>query len=375
MAGYSAPQFLHIFDLPLLRGDAERALDNPSSVIVSEKTALNLFGSVDVLERTITQDGIDLTITGVLGPLPQPTSIGPDARLFGTPRFDVLMSENAIPACDPAASFAREDWLSPRNFTYVLFRPDGAFSAEDLNRDFPAFKQRHVPADMQISFVAKPLSIFGFATIDFVSDQIGVPIKVLILVLGGIILAIACVNYANLAVAQSIGRVYEIGLRKVLGASREQLIFQYFLEAALLTAFACLIAMTFLLLLSPVFSAITGPEVVSFLSQTTSFWGGLAVVFTAVTIAAGFYPALVLSRPTPLGLMREGEHNLGRRAGLNILVVTQFALASLLLVAVFVFSAQKTALLDLASTVTNDPVVIINNMKSARLTSTRLRKN
>src|SRR5262249_28914113 len=155
------------------------------------------------------------------------------------------------------------------------------------------------------------------------------------------VLAIACVNYANLATARAAGRARDVGLRKALGANSGHIMAQHLLEAALLTAVALALALGLIALVVPVLRAESGIDLrVSLLADATSWLSLLALVVT-VTLAAGAYRAFVLSRVRPVFALRVGRLRIGPRSLATLLVGTQFAVTSFLLIAVTVTFLQN----------------------------------
>lgn len=394
------PEFLDIFDLPFIAGDPQTALRAPDGVLLTEAAALRLFSTRDALGKTVTLGGnlIDATVTGIIGPIPEPSHIGsgPSASL----QFDLMApwdlyerlreAVNRPPTPPPAASEPAaggsdnnasagapppeappevENWLGGYCCTtYVMLSRDSNVSGAELNRRLAAFAARHVPAEQlelaNLEVGAVPVS--GLMVTQLDAQLIGgtrgaLSITTLLFALGALVLLVACVNYANLATARAARRAREIGLRKVIGAHRSQVIAQYLLEAALLTLAALALAVAAVALLAPVVRDAVGVDMRLAMASDARFWWFIAALLAGVTLLGGAYPALVLSRVRPIEALRLGRVRIGPRFASTVLVGAQFAAASFLLIAVIVMYTQNAALKRTGLGSTRDQHLVINN--------------
>jgi putative ABC transport system permease protein len=185
-----------------------------------------------------------------------------------------------------------------------------------------------------------------------------------LLVLGGLVLGVACINYANLATARAARRVREIGVRKALGASPGQVAVQSFFEAAMLTLAALLVALAVFAAAQPLVKDLLGAELRSTFFSSLRMWPALLALVIVVTLAAGAYPALVLSRVRPVNALAVAQARLGSTVFSTVLVGTQFAVASFLLIALTVISIQNAAMHRTALSSIEDPLVLIENPTS-----------
>lgn len=217
---------------------------------------------------------------------------------------------------------------------------------------------------MRFEVGAIPLS--GLAVTDLNSELFGgaseyVSVATILMLLGGLILAVACINYANLATARAAGRGRDVGLRKVVGAKRHQIMLQYSFEAGLLVFSGAVLAILCLAAIAPVLDATVDMNVIPVVLPLGRFW--LFVLFTlvAVTLAAGAYPALVLSGSRPIETLRLGRRRAAPPFVAALLVGTQFVAASFLLIMVIVVSAQNGELRRAAFGMNVDPLLVIDN--------------
>jgi putative ABC transport system permease protein len=187
----------------------------------------------------------------------------------------------------------------------------------------------------------------------------------MLLLLGVVVLVVACINYANLATARAVDHVRDVGIRKFLGARPRHIAAQYLLDAGLVTGAGALVALVLIALLVPVFAATSGIDLrIALLdgAQSLEFFILLLVI---VTLAAGAYPALVLSRLRPVWALHAGNTSLGSRLFSTALVGVQFAIASLLSIAAVLTYLQNQELRRTGLQATQDPHVIIENFYTA----------
>jgi putative ABC transport system permease protein len=337
------PAFLDIFQLPFVRGSAGSALPNVRSVVLTESEALRQFGSLDVIGRTVTETSEgqreDYTVTAILADLPGNTHLRFDA-LF---RFD--------PSDYPDGIAIGRNWGQMNQFHYVRLRP-GADPAA-INAAFPAWERRMMPpepgqtrsrADI-VDFRLTPLADvhLGDAQQGAMSPGNDRRTVATFSIVAALILFMACINFINLSTARAGQRAREVALRKVLGASRKQLIGQFLGESMLVALISMLIALTMVELALPRLAAALDADLhLSYLGQ-----GGFLPHVIALTLlvgaVGGLYPAFVLSRFQPASVLKANKGSAetqgsGRLRGL--LVVAQFAVSIGLIVCTWVVYSQ-----------------------------------
>jgi putative ABC transport system permease protein len=294
-------------------------------------------------------------------------------RTDGAPlRFDMLVStdvRNAIQAAmyDPrVVEFQRQGWAGGSAITYLVLPDDPAVSAGDLERRFGDFVTRRVPetqrATMDVTFGLLPVRDLLRTSVDaeLFSGDFGVSVSSVLLTLGALVLAIACVNYANLATARAARRLREVGLRKALGAAPAQIALQHLLEAAMLTVAALAGALVLLRAALPVLETISGMSLGAVLFDGPRIWLFATAIGAAATLAAGTYPALAMARVGPIAALRAAAP-LGAKRLAAVLVGVQFAAASLLVIAVTVIALQNDRLVETGLGAVTDPLVLIEN--------------
>jgi len=326
---FADPDVLRIFNYTFIQGAERTALQAPNSVIITESTARQYFGTTNVLNRSIRfQDKLDLKITGVIKDLPNNMSRS----------FDYLMPWSAY-----ELQFAWVKEPNWENFSFTtLLRIDPAANVDQINNSIKDLyhKNRFALKVLPFLFNYSKLHLYG----EFVNGMsTGGSIEQLRLFMGlavGILL-IACINFMNMATAKSEKRAKEVGIRKTIGASRSSLVHQFLMESLVLTLVAAIVAMVLIEMWIPFFNSLLEIKLGIDYSQLY-IWLGLFAVVLITGLIAGSYPAFYLSSFNPVQILR--KRNQGR--GLfsitlrQILVVGQFAFAVILIIATTVIYQQ-----------------------------------
>lgn len=322
-----------IFDFSYLSGGPD-SLDDPSAVILTASLAKKLFGSISVIGETLSLDHEhDFRVAAVIEDLPQDSHftsslLGGDVEMFASLKTLAAMTDE---------DFA-SDWgnLSMGELTYMLLPADK--SGDWLEDQINAIFQRNADAD-QLEFIPG-LKVHPLVDANtMIWQATGIPAIDSIRLLGLMVLIIACVNYTNLATAQSFGRAREVGLRKTFGASRRQLLLQFLIESLTITVIAMLLAIACLEVMIPLFNQWSGKNLALNYRQVAPF-----LVLTAVSVGllAGAYPAIMITRLTPIDSLRNSLQ-LGSRGGLfrSVMIGVQFSLSIFMLAMVLVVYFQN----------------------------------
>lgn len=343
------PHFFEVFDFPLIHGNHRTALSDPFGIVLSEDMALKYFGSLDVVGKTIEMKQNDefkpYSVTAVAKRCPQNSSI----------KFDFL-----LPMVVPAGHL--EDKMNWFNFflnTFVVLAPGAdQVKVEAKMKQVYESDARDVIVKLREEYDEKGSQAYLLQPLK--SLHLGVEYGVsngledgsnpwYAYVLTGIalfILLIACINFINLTIARSIKRSREIGIRKVVGSSRKQLIIQFIGESFLLSLFAFLLALLLVQVSLPIFNSLSNKALsLSYLLdyKLIAFYILLLVV---TALLAGFYPALVLSGFQPVKTLY-GRFSLGGRNYLQRgLVILQFSLATILVIGTITIFRQFNYMLN-----------------------------
>ena len=363
------PEFLRIFDLDFRAGEPAAAVTSAHSAIITERTAARLFGKGTALGRRILlQNHTEVTVTGVVAAVPQPSHL---AEGSGNPLgFDILVPMQLVPEMKTSAGIGvtmnpnDQDWSGTWYRTYVLFPANGSFTPKEFIEQLPAFAERRANATGSpfISVLgAVPVSHVVLALNEAVYGGGAMPITTMIFLLDALILAIACINYANLAVAIATTRMKELGVRKVLGATRLHLMRQCLVEVALLglTAVA-LVVLLATLVIEPVNRVLQTNFTLASLLRP-QLWLMVVGLVAAISVMGGVYPALALARVRPADALRAGNAKAGPRFVPTLLVGVQFSAASFLLVVALVMAQQNRMMQERGLQGGRNSVVVLAN--------------
>ena len=324
------PNVFDFFNLEFVRGDAASALASPANVVLSERAADRYFGSEDPMGQTMNLLGqMDVTVTGIFRDLPDNTHMA----------FELVGSLEAIPLI--MGPEALQSWGSNNYFTYLRL-PEG-YDPRNLSARFEEFLIKHRGEDAP-SGTALGLQLLTDIHLTSNRDSewrtngsLGTVYTFSAVAV--VVLLIACVNFMNLTTARSTQRAREVGIRKVVGARRSQLMGQFLGESMLLTAVAMLLAVALVELALPPFAA--------FLEKTLEFSPAEPATLLAlvggtllVGLVAGSYPAFYLSHFRPVEVLKGSVSGGGSPLLRKALVIFQFTTSIALLIATGVAMAQ-----------------------------------
>lgn len=334
----------HLFDvfrIDVVKGNPAKALSDPYSVMLSETVAKKYFGDEEPMNKMIRLDNqLNMKVTGVFRSLPANTHLHPEIMIsFNTLKDTAIYGEENL----------RTNWGNNSFFTYMVM-PEG-FQPEKMEAQFPAFLDRHMPANAQAKFkpsqgtalaLQKLTDIHLRSHLDYEAEENGDIKRVYIFAaIALFILLIACINYMNLSTARSALRAREIGVRKVVGARRKEIIAQFLSESVMISFMALALAFAFTWLTLPWLNQLSGQQLsLSTLLEWQTLIPIILVPF-AVGIVSGIYPALFMSSFKPVmvlkGLFRAGGANISFR---QVLVTLQFAISIVLIVSTAVVFKQ-----------------------------------
>ena len=345
---FTEPSFFAMFNYPLLAG-SYASLKEPNNVLLTKEVAERYFGEwKQAMGKTIKlemggymfEHGVDvLKVSGILAPIPANT----DFRLklvvaYGTGATGSIMAKNT-------------DWADMTNAgfgCYILIPP--ALAAADFNRQLNVYTGKVQTPQNRNTYLIQPLNAVHYDTQagNYSNRTISRNLINVLWLIAAFILLIACVNFINLSTAQAVNRAKEVGVRKVLGSNKMQLQVQFIIEAFLLVAGAVMLAAIIahltlpyvnqLLDLSLSFNWISNPPIILFLLTVTA----------AVTVLAGFYPSVILSRFNPVHALKS-KQAANAAKGISLrrgLVVFQFIIAQALIIGTFIIVKQMGYFMD-----------------------------
>ncbi len=329
---YADESFFKIFSFPLVKGDVTTALNADDKVVVTESTAKKYFGTTDVIGNVLRiGDTKDFIISGVAKDVPRNSQI----------QFDFVINFHNLSAAKD------EIWWTANYVTYLLLQAKDQFSG--LQQQIASYmktdavrKEARMQGGDYLTYHLDPLTkVHLYSALDGFEPNGNITYVYILAAIAVLILIIACVNYTNLAVAQSAGRSGEIGVRKVMGALRTQLFTQFIGEALLVTLIAMILAVLLSTQLLPYFNAVTGKHIV--VADLLSLKPLLIILLTGVIISfiAGIYPALILSGSVIIKILKQGFSFSSSGTGLRkSLIVVQFVISMSLIIATIIILQQ-----------------------------------
>jgi len=326
---YADSNFFDIFSFKLLRGNIHNALAAPYNVILTESTAKKYFGNVNPINKTLRvgNDSNLYRVTGVMKDCPSNSQI----------QFDFLASFSSLGITQDYES----SYWDANYTTYLLLKNKNAIN--QLQAKLPAFMKKEMEGQgASISFHLEPFRrIHLYSPYDsFVPNNSIIYIYILAAV-ALLILIIACSTYINLSTARSLERAKEVGIRKVVGAVKQQLFWQFISESVLLCLMAAILSMVVSGLLLPAFNALTNKNL-----QLNDLFSLPFILFSvavalAISFFAGIYPALILTAFQPVKVLKGLFKNTASGQGLRkSLIVFQFAISIFLIIATFIIQQQ-----------------------------------
>ncbi|RAW00720.1 ABC transporter permease [Pseudochryseolinea flava] len=326
---YVGQEFLQMFTFPLRSGSIATALKDPSAIVLTASTAEALFGKEDPMGKVVRLDDIhDMTVTGVLDDVPSNSSLS----------FHYLMPFSAYENAQPWVRNVSTQWETNAFLVYIQLH-DAAAINDVAKRNKNLIKQNATASLSELYF--HPLKDWRLLSRFSNGQPVGGSIEFInsLIIVGGFILLIACINFMNLATARSERRAREVGIRKTIGSMRIQLIAQFILESILIAAMAFILAVGFTEISLPFFNNIVGRDL-TIPYDSFTFWKYALIVVFICGVVAGSYPAFYLSSFSP-GKVLKGLTG-GRRSALprKILVSLQFSFTIFQIVGTIVFYQQ-----------------------------------
>jgi len=333
---WSNEALFKVFSFQLTQGNPANALKEPFSVVLTEKSAKKLFGDVNGLGKTIILNkGREYTVTGIMENVPQ----------FSHLKFDLLASFSGreITEKNNATEVA---WDNIWNcWVYVLMPADANLTSFQANLDELSRKEDPSVKNTRIKLALQPMD--GIMTGSNHSNQ-GSPIigGTLLWIFGGlsfIVLLSACFNYTNLSVARSLRRSREVGVRKVIGAMKSQVMGQFVVEAILISLLSLIAALLIFILLRPYFLSVHSDLQELLLLELSPTLIGLFILFAIfIGVAAGFFPALFFSQINAIQVLKNSTTvKFFRRVMLRkALIVFQYSISIMLITGALIFYKQ-----------------------------------
>ena len=356
--------FFKLFSIPLLKGDIDSVLSAPYSIALSRKTAEKYFRDENPLGKTLKlENSQDYNVTGVFEEIPDNTHF----------HFDILLSlESLEESLDPT-------WLRQNFVTYLLLSQDADPTA--LEAKFPQMLEKYMwpqfakvlgktvnefqkSTDMRVKLYLQPLKSIHLHSnlVAELAPNSDIRFIYIFSTIALFILIIASVNFMNLATARASGRTKEVGMRKVLGSQRRQLVLQHLIESILLSSLSIILAIGVVALALKAFNQISGKSI----DISSIFLHGMPLYLILVAVLTGFlagsYPAFFISAFQPIQVLR-GRAKIGVKSGTmrSVLVVFQFTASIILIIGTIVVFKQLRFIQNKNLGFDKEQVLILDN--------------
>jgi putative ABC transport system permease protein len=360
---FADSSFFNVFDFKLLRGDPKTVLVNPRSMVLTEDYARKYFGNEDPIGKSlrVESDSILCTVTGIVQNIPSNSHL----------KFDILCSLSSL-----RYYYSNNEWLSHNVYTYIVLK-DGT-RKQDFEARLPEIVVKYAGpkikevigvtledfqrAGNKFEYKLEPLKDIHMrgATQQRLEPPGSLMNVYVFSLIAFLILVIAIINYINLATAQSAGRAKEVGIRKVSGSGRSELILHFITESLIIASIATIIAFMLLLVLLPLFNHLIGKEISLALFSGYKGFILLLTIILFTGVSAGSYPAFVLASFSPSEVLK-GTMNPGSvsKTLRGILVVFQFTVSIVIIIGAIVIYSQLKFMTSYDTGINKENLIII----------------
>ena len=346
---YADSSFFSMFTFPLVSGNPATVLDAPKKLVVTRSMARKYFGNENPVGKTVKVGGEkDFVITGVCEDAPENSQI----------RFDFVGSFTTLGAS------REEKWNEANYITYLLVNQEEQIPA--LGEKIAAYarqvgkEEMHIEGDGFMTFHLEPLTrVHLYSALDGLEPNNNITYLYVLSTVALLILIVACVNYTNLSTAQSAGRSAEIGMRKVMGADKRQVFSQFICESFILALLAVLLALPAAMLVMPYFNQLAGKQLSAGILFSPAVLGLLLLLAMLVALAAGAYPALILSGSRIIEVLKSGFRFTGSQGLRRSLIVLQFVISIFLIVSTIIIRQQLSYIRSKDLGYTKDHVLVL----------------
>ncbi|MDX1629197.1 MAG: ABC transporter permease, partial [Fulvivirga sp.] len=344
--------FFDVFDAEWVEGNPATALNEPYSMVIDRGWAQTLFGTTEnVVGKTLKGGDLVYKITGVVEPLPQNTHL----------QYKVLVS---LPTTEPWYNNYINNWQAYGAGTYLLLEENAQIKS--LSDKIPSFIAKYFQPEQQRNFYLQSMNDIHFYSqgIEYATDEESrgqLAYIYIFIAIGAFMLLIACINYMNLATAKSLQRAKEIGVRKVSGAVRGQLILQFLSESVLIALVSLVLSIGLVDLVLPHFNELTNKRFIFNMETFGGIFFLLFIITLLVGLLSGTYPALFMSGLKPSNILK-GSMNT-RKGGVllrKVLVITQFTLSIVMIIATIVAMKQLNFIQNKSLGFEKDQVMVVD---------------
>jgi putative ABC transport system permease protein len=343
---------LEMFTFPVFEGDKNTALREPNTVVLTEEMATKYFGNQDPIGKSLAVENdligkMSVMVTAVMKNHPKNSNI----------QSNILISMESLRDIAPKAAYWN-NWISQQIVSYIML-PESHSSTEVEKKIAEVFSKHQRDDDKRVLKLEQLKRMHLYSAINNSGD---IRTIYIFLATGLLILFIACINFMNLSTARSANRAKEVGMRKVVGARRKQLIQQFFGETLLFSAISMILSLALVYFLIPLLNNLTGQFIQFRDIGRMNIVLGLIGIVVLVGILSGSYPALFLSAFRPTSVLK-GVYRTGRNGSIfrKVLVLSQFSITIALIVCTFILGRQLQFMRNKALGFKQDQILVINN--------------
>ena len=360
---YADSSLFDVFTLAMIAGNPKTALKEPHSLVITESAARKYFNSLDIMGKTVLVDGTNVyTITGVIRDIPRQSHFN----------FDLFMPVSELES-------SRDDsWINFNFQTYLLLKPgtDNRQFEKQLNNAFKQYLSPQYQTVLNISeddfkkagnFIKCSLTpLTDIHLYSHLTDELGINGSIqyvyIFSAIAIFILLIACINFMNLSTASSANRAKEVGVRKVLGGLKNNLVAQFLTESLLACFLSFVIAIAMTALLLPYFNQLADKQIPLSILLSPSILSGILSLLIFVSLISGSYPAFFLSSFQPIKVLK-GRLSTGFKGSAlrNTLVVLQFTISVILMIGTLVIYNQLRYIRNKDLGFNKEQVLILQN--------------
>ena len=342
---FTDPSFFSVFNFSLIEGDAQKPFLDNNSIIITKTVAQKYFGNEDPLGKvlSIVDQPQLFKVTGVINDPPNNSSIKFDVFLPLSYLNQMAYVKNSTRYNGTGRIASMDvDWISFNYDTYLLLKPNTNIAK--LQKSLQKIHERNKPDDAPVPYIAQPLLNIHLYKAD--GSDGGIKTVNTFAIVAILILIIACINYVNLSTARSMLRAKEVSMRKIIGAGKAQLFFQFMAETTLMFLIATILAIGLMYALLPYYNQFSGKQLALNLSNY-HIWLCIVITLIITLAASSIYPAILLSSFEPLkalkGRLTAGMGNASFR---RMLVITQFSASIVLIISTFIIGKQLKYIRD-----------------------------
>jgi putative ABC transport system permease protein len=324
--------FFSIFSFPLVKGNPLQPFTDDQSVILSESVAAKIFGTENPIGKTLkADDKKTYHVTGVMQDMPKNSSI----------RYNVVFNFELLKQNYDGKGYWKslnEDWGNYNFDTYLQLKPGS--NAANVAQKLTLMHRRYQPGEFtkSLNYLVNPVSKMHLYASS--GKENGMMVVRIFFIVAVIVLLIACINYVNLITARAAKRSKEISLRKIIGAGKANLFWQFLSESFLIFLISLIVATVLIYLVMPLYNDVAGKQIV-FNPLSADVLAVYGITLLATFLLAGIYPAITLSSFKPLEAMKGKLSGLGSKGSFRkVLVVVQFTFSIILIVSTIIISKQ-----------------------------------